>query len=118
VKDQGCFVAKEDLREMNQYARLAPMSYDVFNDYYRQVMEEDGVLSKKVRELVAIGAAHAAKCSPCIYLHTEKAKRAGATKEEITEAIFVASLIGAASALTHGTTALRLVGEESDDESA
>ena len=112
MPDEGYFVGKEDLKEMNQYARLTPISYDIFNDFYRQVMEEEGALSVKVRELVAVGAAHAAKCSPCIYLHTKKAKEAGATKEEIAEAIFVASLIGVAGVLTHGTTALDLMKEE------
>ncbi len=111
MTEEGYFVGKEDLKEMNQYARLAPLSYDIFNDFYRQVMQEEGVLPVKIRELVAVGAAHAAKCSPCIYLHTKKAKEAGATKEEIAEAIFVASLIGAAGVLTHGTTAINLMKE-------
>ena len=107
------FIGKEDLKEMKRYADVAPLSYDIFNDYYRQVLEEEGALSTKVRELIAVGAAHAAKCSPCIYLHTRKAKKAGATPKEIAEAIFVASLIGASAVLTLGTTALTLMEEES-----
>ena len=28
------FIGREDLKEMKQYAKLAPLSYDIFNDYY------------------------------------------------------------------------------------
>ena len=114
MSKNGCFVSKEDLRKMKQYADLAPMSYDTFNDFYQQILDEEGVLPVKVWELVALGAAHALKCQTCIHLHTKKALKAGASKQEITEAIFVSSLIGSSSVLTNGITALKAMEEEDD----
>jgi AhpD family alkylhydroperoxidase len=108
---KGSFLNIEDLRLMNRYGKHAGMLYDTFNDYYSVVHQEEGVLSDKVKELIALGASVATHCMPCIHLHTEKALKAGATKEEVAETIFVASMLGAASALTHGVVAVKAMEE-------
>lgn len=43
------------------------------------------------------------QCPFCIDIHTKKAKKAGATLEELTEAVFVVSAIEAGGAVTHST---------------
>jgi alkylhydroperoxidase/carboxymuconolactone decarboxylase family protein YurZ len=40
-------------------------------------------------------------CTPCIYLHVQKAIEAGATRKEIMEAAGVAVLMGGGPAFTH-----------------
>jgi AhpD family alkylhydroperoxidase len=62
---------------------------------------EPGLLTTKEKEFVAIGIAVAQHCKPCIYLHTQKAVEAGATRKEILEAAGVAVLMGGGPAFTH-----------------
>lgn len=60
---------------------------------------ENSVLGAKVRELVALGVAVTRQCDGCIAVHTDAAKKAGATREEIAEALGVAVAVNAGAAL-------------------
>jgi len=50
-------------------------------------------LSHRDRELVALGAALAANCIPCIQYHVPEARKAGLTEVEIGEAVELAEKI-------------------------
>lgn len=52
------------------------------------------------------GRRRLAKCDGCITVHAEAARKLGATKEEIAEALGVAIAIGAGAALVYSTRAL------------
>jgi AhpD family alkylhydroperoxidase len=54
----------------------------------------DGALSRKSKELIALGVAIAARCDACIAHHVHDALRAGATRPEIVETIGVAMMGG------------------------
>jgi len=60
-----------------------------------------GALDTKQKELIALGIAVAQHCTPCIYLHVQKAVEAGAARKEIMEAAGVAVLMGGGPAFTH-----------------
>ncbi|MCX5895588.1 MAG: carboxymuconolactone decarboxylase family protein [Proteobacteria bacterium] len=62
---------------------------------------EPGALDTKQKEFIALGIAVAQHCAPCIYLHTQKAVQAGATRKEILEAAGVAIFMGGGPAFTH-----------------
>jgi len=49
-----------------------------FVDFYRQVFK-DGVLSLKLKELIALAVSLGAGCEPCYETHLEKAKKLGNT---------------------------------------
>lgn len=66
----------------------------------------DGVLSRKSKELIALGIAIAACCDGCIAYHVHDSIKAGATHEEIIEAIGVAILMGGGPAMVYGCEAL------------
>jgi len=68
---------------------------------------EDGALPQKYKELIAIAAAHITRCPYCIEGHTRRAKKCGATDEEIAEAIFVAVALNAGASLAHSTIAMK-----------
>lgn len=51
------------------------------------------ILTLRERELVALGAALAANCVPCIEFHVPAARKAGLTEAEIGEAIALADKI-------------------------
>lgn len=64
-----------------------------FGPFFQALMKE-GALSVKTKELIALGVAVATRCEPCIYTHTEKCVKNGATAEEVMEAAGVAVMMG------------------------
>ena len=54
----------------------------------------DGALSTKTKELIALAIAVSARCDGCIAFHTHDALKAGATREEVMDALGVAILMG------------------------
>ncbi len=65
---------------------------DLFNKWsaFATAAFEDGAVSAKNKELMAIALSIAASCEPCVKIHTRRAKKLGATNEEIAETIGVA----------------------------
>lgn len=76
-----------------------------FADLHRDALA-DGVLSTKVKELIALGIAITVRCDGCIAYHIHDALCAGATRDEILEAIGVAVLMGGGPAAVYGAEAL------------
>jgi len=64
-----------------------------------------GVLPAKTKELVALGIAIAARCQSCIAFHVHDAIKAGATRQEILEAIGVAIMMGGGPAAMYACEA-------------
>ncbi len=67
--------------------------YDRFSD---QVYAA-GKLEKKTKELIAVACAVSVDCAPCLEWHYRQAIQAGATKDEISEALAVSMSISAGS---------------------
>jgi AhpD family alkylhydroperoxidase len=59
------------------------------------------LLGAKVRELIALAVAVSLRCDGCITVHTEAAIKQGATKEEIVEALVVATAVNAGATLVY-----------------
>ena len=66
----------------------------------------DGALSVKVKELIAVAVAVTTQCPYCIEIHAKKAKAAGASDAELSEATLVAAALRAGGAVTHATHAI------------
>lgn len=66
----------------------------------------DGVLSKKIKQLIALGIGVTVRCDGCIAYHVHDAVRAGATRQEIMETIGIAVLMGGGPAMVYGCEAL------------
>ncbi len=60
-----------------------------------------GGLGDKVRELIALAVAVTTRCDGCIAVHTAAALKAGASQEELAEALGVAISVNAGSALVY-----------------
>lgn len=69
---------------------------ELYNSFADKVYEEN-TLNKKVKELIALSCSVMADCVPCINWHYEKAVEAGASKEEIAEALAVSMSVSAGS---------------------
>lgn len=66
----------------------------------------DGALSRKNKELIALGVAMTVNCDGCIAYHVKDALEAGATEEEIVETIGVVVMMGGGPAVVYGCQAL------------
>jgi len=73
-----------------------------FADFYESCRNK-GVLDKKTRELLMTALAGASACSARIEQQIRSALEAGASKEEITEALLIASAEGAGAHLVWKT---------------
>lgn len=84
---------------------LAPGIHDAFEAFSKAVFAE-GALPEQTKQLIAVAVAHTTQCPYCIQGHTRAAHRAGATDEQIMEAIWVASEMRAGGAYAHSALAL------------
>ena len=66
-------------------------------------------LGEKTRELISLAVAVTTHCDGCIVIHAEAALKAGATREEISEALAVAVSMNAGAALVYSTRVLDAV---------
>lgn len=85
--------------------QLAPGIDSAFRQFSQAVFQ-DGALPKKTKQLIAVAVAHVTQCPYCIQGHTKAAVRAGATPEEIMEAIWVAAEVRAGGSFAHSVIAL------------
>jgi len=76
------------------------------------VASKDGVISARIKELMALSIAIATRCEGCIIHHVEAATRHGAVREEIVETIGVAVEMGGGPATVYGAMALAAFDEE------
>ncbi len=99
------FLAKDGLKSIGKLAELKGDLLGAFMTFDQKVFAE-GALSTKVKELIAVGAAHITRCPYCIDGHVKKAKKAGATDEEIAEAVFVGVAMSAGASMAHSCIAM------------
>jgi AhpD family alkylhydroperoxidase len=71
-----------------QRKTLAPKTAEAFKAFTQSVFDE-GAVSAKTKQLIAVAVAHVTQCPYCIRGHTRSALQKGATPEEIMEAIWV-----------------------------
>ena len=98
----------DDLKLLKDLKQLAPEEFKAFVALDAIVGREGGAIPKKYRELIALAVACTTQCPYCLDVHTRGAKRAGATREEITETALLAAALRAGAAVTHGALALKL----------
>lgn len=103
-----------DIKRLKDMRALAPADYEAWVNLNRIIARTDGAIPRKYREIIAVGVAVAIQCPFCMEAHAKAAKAAGATREEIVEATFVASAIRAGAATTHGTMALKFFDQAVD----
>jgi AhpD family alkylhydroperoxidase len=86
-------------------AALAPEISESFRNFSKAVFKE-GALPEKTKQLIALAVAHVTQCPYGIRAHTRQAIKKGASKEEIMEAIWIASEMRAGAAYAHSALAI------------
>lgn len=71
----------------------------------------DGALDHKTKEFVALGIAVASRCEPCIMFHIDALIRAGATRDEVGEALGMAIQMGGGPSVMYASKALECFDE-------
>lgn len=100
-----------DLNALPDLKDYAPDAFEAYSAWSAAALAE-GALSRKAKELIAFAVAHAIHCPYCIDVHAKGASAAGATREEMAEALHVAAAIRGGAALVHGVQALRALDED------
>jgi AhpD family alkylhydroperoxidase len=106
-----CHYSKDSIAKLGKLYELKPELLQAFMGFDSKVFA-DGALNTKVKELIAVACAHVTQCPYCIDGHTKRAKKAGATAEELAEAIFVAASLRAGGALAHSCIAIEAFEEK------
>jgi AhpD family alkylhydroperoxidase len=101
----------QDLDRLPEFRDLAGPEFAAYAKFDGSIGRQDGAIDPLHRELIAVGVAISSQCPYCMQVHVGKAKKAGATKAQIAEAVMIAAALGAGAAVTHGTLAFRLFDE-------
>lgn len=78
---------------------------------FLQKAEEGKALDLRIKELINVGLAVAAQCEWCIAFHVEQAIKAGAGRDEVIEAGFMAVVMHGGPAYMYMTPLLEAVDE-------
>lgn len=101
---------------MAKYCKENPNTMAGFMRLHKASSTE-GALSGKVKELIALAIGVVVRCDGCISFHVHDAIEAGASREEIVDAIGVAIMMGGGPAVVYGSQALEALEQfESDGE--
>ena len=97
-----------DMKKLAKFNRFAELAPDAFKKFvaFDEAAYEAGAISHKNKELIAVAVALTTQCPYCIEIHAKRARKAGATEQELAEATLVAAALRAGGAVTHGTHTL------------
>jgi AhpD family alkylhydroperoxidase len=89
-------------------AEIGKISPDVVKGYQTLggAASKTKLLGPKVNELISLAVAVTVRCDGCIAVHTAAAMQAGATREEIAEALGTAAAVNAGAAIVYTTRVL------------
>ena len=62
---------------------------------------QKGALDVKTKELLGLVASAVLRCDDCVKYHLENSKKAGLNKEEVVEALSIATLVGGTIVIPH-----------------
>ena len=101
-----------DLSLAPALAAAAPVEAKAFLAFSAAAERNDGLIPPKYRELISIGVALTTQCSYCLDVHTRRALKAGATREELAETTFIAAALRAGAAVGHGLLVQKIAAAE------
>lgn len=95
------YYKQEHLKHFGRVADAAPELGKKFFDWYGAVFAE-GALTEREKALIALAVAHTVQCPYCIEAYTTESLAKGADREQMTEAVMVATAIRGGASLVHG----------------
>ena len=95
---------------MTRLGQELPGPMSGFSRLHKKSME-DGALSRKVKEMMALAISIVVGCEGCIAYHVHDAVEAGATRAELLEAVSVGLLMGGGPGSVYATHALEAISQ-------
>jgi AhpD family alkylhydroperoxidase len=101
-------IAMYDMKNLTKLKKLGDLAPEAFKGFvaFDEAAFKEGAIPLKYKELMAVAVALTTQCPYCIDIHSKKAKKAGATEQELAETTLVAAALRAGGAVTHGTHTL------------
>ena len=98
-----------DMKHLSKLSKLGELAPDAWKAFvaFDEAAFQEGAIPLKYKELMAVAVALSTQCPYCIEIHAKKAKKAGATEQELAETSLVAAALRAGGAVTHGTHTLQ-----------
>jgi AhpD family alkylhydroperoxidase len=98
-------------RRRKAHAQLGFLGSKVYDAFLRveATTFADGTLSKKAKELIAVGISVTTDCESCMQWHIDQAATAGATMREVLEAVEVGIEMGGGPATVSARFALEVM---------
>lgn len=103
---------ENDMKLLKDMSQFSPEEFKAWFNLNNIVGREDGQVPVKYRQLIALAVACTTQCVYCIEGHVKSAKKAGASREEISETAFIAAALRAGGAAAHGAVALKFFNHE------
>jgi AhpD family alkylhydroperoxidase len=103
----------EEICETRRWAHANLLAVD--SKVYRAFLDmesatyRDGALARKYKELVAVGISVVTDCESCMQWHIQQAAQAGATRQEVLEAVEVGMEMGGGRATVSARFALEVL---------
>ncbi len=94
--------------QLTQFGREMPGPMSGFTRLHKKAVE-DGALSAKVKEMMALAVSIAVGCEGCIAYHVHDAIKAGATRAELLETISVGVMMAGGPGTIYAAHALEAV---------
>ena len=92
-----------DMKHLSKLKKLGDLSPDAWKAFvaFDEAAFKEGAIPLKYKELMAVAVALTTQCPYCIEIHAKKAKKAGATEQELAETTLIAAALRAGGAGTH-----------------
>ena len=99
---------------MSWFLEKTPEVAKTFSELRNSVYRE-GALDARTKELISIAASVLMRCESCTEIHAERARKNGASNEQIAEAIVCAMFVAAGSQLSWSEVYEKIFGEMDRD---
>lgn len=97
-----------DDEHMEAAKKFREGSEEMMEEYknWKKSIKDNTDFDDKTRELIGLAAAAATQCKFCVHTHGQKAIKHGATKEEVSQVIQIASQVRTGATMSYGLEAL------------
>lgn len=102
--DWNDFMAETEAR-LATFSKEVPQTVKGFGQM-GQAAKAEGALSEKTKEFIALGIAVSTRCDSCIGFHVRSLVRLGASREELCEALAMATYMGGGPSYAYSAKAL------------
>ena len=99
--NMSAYYESEDLKKFSSITRVNKPLGDKFFACYADAMQE-GALTEREKELIALAVAHTLKCPYCIFAYAQSCPEKGADEGRTNEAVHVAAAMAAGITSAHG----------------